>query len=798
MEVAKDKISRTFSANDIKKYWKDQQPYTGGSYFSYTDNFFPPSDDSLFSKNNGCYIDQIDGEEHAKEIPLDIEWKRANKIFTKYLVFDEKIELDDIKQGNLGNCYFLSAIAALTEFPELIYELFRTKEVQENGYYEIVLFIDGQWQVVIVDDYFPVKKNSENLVFAKPNGNEIWVLLLEKAWAKVNGGYSNTILGKSVDSFHALTGFPSRRYEHCDFKQEELWKILKTCNNIDNLMCVSAKSDKSIEQFNIETSHAYTLIDTKEIIYNGEEIKLLKIRNPWGYKEWNGDWSDNSPLWTEEIKNLIEYKNDDDGTFFMSYSDFLTIFEATSICFMMYDSNVKSFKVSDTDVSIPNIFNLYVPENTRFSISALTKHWRYNRHLINKTRPISLVLARYDIKQKKLFDVDGSFHPEENVHYVNLNLKKGLYVIWIFCDSNNSDEPKPENYIIRFISPSKYTVRYEHRDQKFEFIREMICQGVQQENKSEIESQSNSEFYSCCRNDFKQTGLGYKFVYNKVKSRWLLYNAVDSGLLNMCLFPPYMGMKTFEFQVPPGGFFTFVGMRTKLRGGYWFNLDCEYSVKPCNEGEDPTNSKQLDLREFIAIDIFQDEIDENYYDYISSSHENAIKKLSFEHIDTNKINIENLRESHPEVVKRLLELEPLENVPDLFWCKITYDNGYYIGEGKNGIREGRGCYFWHEDNDYYIGYYKNSMKEKFGRFYDGDFNMYFEGEMAQNDKNGRGTFYYDNGYYVGDFVKGKRHGQGTRYWSDGSRLEVPFVDGNMKGIGINYPADGSSPYEIEY
>jgi hypothetical protein len=72
MEVAKDKISRTFSATDIKKYLKDQEPYTGGSYFSYTDNFFTPSDDSLFSKNNGSYIDQIEGEEHAKEIPSDI------------------------------------------------------------------------------------------------------------------------------------------------------------------------------------------------------------------------------------------------------------------------------------------------------------------------------------------------------------------------------------------------------------------------------------------------------------------------------------------------------------------------------------------------------------------------------------------------------------------------------------------------------------------------------------------------------------------------------------------------------
>lgn len=25
-------------------------------------------------------------------------------------------------------------------------------------------------------------------------------------------------------------------------------------------------------------------------------------RNPWGSMEWTGDWSDNSPLWTEEMQ----------------------------------------------------------------------------------------------------------------------------------------------------------------------------------------------------------------------------------------------------------------------------------------------------------------------------------------------------------------------------------------------------------------------------------------------------------------------------------------------------------------
>lgn len=29
---------------------------------------------------------------------------------------------------------------------------------------------------------------------------------------------------------------------------------------------------------------------------------LIKLRNPWGKKEWIGEWSDGSPSWTKEIK----------------------------------------------------------------------------------------------------------------------------------------------------------------------------------------------------------------------------------------------------------------------------------------------------------------------------------------------------------------------------------------------------------------------------------------------------------------------------------------------------------------
>lgn len=45
--------------------------------------------------------------------------------------------------------------------------------------------------------------------------------------------------------------------------------------------------------------HAYTLLKIKIIEHPQKgKVKLLKIRNPWGKEEWQGDWSDGSKLWT--------------------------------------------------------------------------------------------------------------------------------------------------------------------------------------------------------------------------------------------------------------------------------------------------------------------------------------------------------------------------------------------------------------------------------------------------------------------------------------------------------------------
>jgi hypothetical protein len=51
--------------------------------------------------------------------------------------------------------------------------------------------------------------------------------------------------------------------------------------------------------------------------------RLVKLRNPWGRKEWDGKWSDGSKEWTAEWMQLLKHEFGNDGVFWISYQDLL-------------------------------------------------------------------------------------------------------------------------------------------------------------------------------------------------------------------------------------------------------------------------------------------------------------------------------------------------------------------------------------------------------------------------------------------------------------------------------------------
>lgn len=785
-----------FDCNEIDTYWKDQRVSFQGNFI---DPFFPPDQNSLQAKDkNGDWIDPESGPVKWEDIKdLEIEWKRAPEIFSKYLVFDDKIEFNDVKQGFLGNCYFLSAIAAMTEFPSLIYQVFRTKEVNPEGYYEIVMFIDGEWQVVIVDDYFPVKKGTKEFAFSRPNGNELWVILLEKAWAKVNGGYVNIISGWPDQPLSAFTGFASNKLDHQGIEREDLWDVIIQSDKSENIMCTSTKNDQFITDHGLVTNHAYTLIGAKDFKLNGERTRLVKIRNPWGYKEWNGKWSDKSDVWTPELKEIVEYCDADDGSFYMSFEDFINLFSSTNICYVMHDSNIKSFKITE-EISKPNVFNLYLPEDGRVSISVLFKHWRYNRELKNDNHPVSIVIARYNHDLKTFTEVDGEYYSYENAEIIK-NLKKGLYVIWINCNYEYCRDPKPNKYIVRIVSPVNFKVKIEGTDPESEFIGELIASGVKERFANQIEP--GKQFYKI-ENSFKRTGLGYRCVINNSPTTYQKWVNDPSGFENFSLLPPFSSniKEPFDLWVPPNGYGICIGMRTAQWGTYWFNLKSTYFSYSCKAGENPLKKNPINLENYVSMDVVHDVVDEEgYYDYISTGLSEAKKNLQFSTIDTKELAIDDLKKDYGHLLKYLLQLDPVANDSELSWVKLTYDNGYYVGQ-VNSLRErtGRGAYHWTTDKSVYIGYWNNGIKDSFGKCFNAEMKLVYEGSYANGSRNGNGLFYFNNGdKYEGGFLKDKRHGDGTYFWKDGSKWIGSFENGRLNGVGMFHPVKGE-PWKVEY
>jgi len=61
-------------------------------------------------------------------------------------------------------------------------------------------------------------------------------------------------------------------------------------------------TDKNTTGEGVVGNHAYSVLSVHDIMVEDENIRLLRLRNPWGHQEWQGDWSDKSDLWTPALR----------------------------------------------------------------------------------------------------------------------------------------------------------------------------------------------------------------------------------------------------------------------------------------------------------------------------------------------------------------------------------------------------------------------------------------------------------------------------------------------------------------
>nr|XP_055219463.1 neutral alpha-glucosidase C isoform X4 [Gorilla gorilla gorilla] len=314
----------------------------------------------------------------------------------------------DICQGELGDCWFLAAIACLTLNQHLLFRVIpHDQSFIENyaGIFHFQFWRYGEWVDVVIDDCLPTYNNQ--LVFTKSNHrNEFWSALLEKAYAKLHGSYEALKGGNTTEAMEDFTGGVTEFFEVRD-APSDMYKIMKKAiergslmgcsiddgtnmtygtspsglnmgeliarmvRNMDNSLLQDSDLDprgsderptRTIIPVQYETrmacglvrGHAYSVTGLDEVLFKGEKVKLVRLRNPWGQVEWNGSWSDRWKDWSfvdKDEKARLQHQVTEDGEFWMSYEDFIYHFTKLEICNLTADA-LQSDKLQTWTVSV--------------------------------------------------------------------------------------------------------------------------------------------------------------------------------------------------------------------------------------------------------------------------------------------------------------------------------------------------------------------------------------------------------------------------------------------------------------
>ncbi|KAM4590544.1 calpain-5-like [Fundulus diaphanus] len=329
-----------------------------GSLFE--DLLFPASDQSLFYQRN-----------HIGHVT----WKRPKELSPDPHLFVDGISAHDLHQGQLGNCWFVAACSSLASREALWQKVIPDWKDQEwdkenpdsyAGIFHFQFWRFGRWVDVVIDDRLPTVNGK--LVYCHSNDkNEFWSALVEKAYAKMSGCYEALDGGNTADALVDFTGGVSEPvdvmengYKDDEEKRNDLFERVLKVHNRDGLIscsirAITAQDMEAKLACGLVKGHAYAVTDVRRVrlghgllaYFKSDKLNMIRMRNPWGQREWNGPWSDSSEEWKKVSKSERERMGvtvQDDGEFWMTFDDFIANFTDLILCRLINTSYLSLHK----------------------------------------------------------------------------------------------------------------------------------------------------------------------------------------------------------------------------------------------------------------------------------------------------------------------------------------------------------------------------------------------------------------------------------------------------------------------
>jgi len=219
--------------------------------------------------------------------------------FADVPLFVDGPQYDDIKQGAVGDCYYLAVLAGLAESDPMIVRQMITPF--GDGTYGVRFYNNGQEVYLRVDADLPVN-SAGSLVYARkgPDG-ELWVPLAEKAYAYFRYGqnsYASISGGWMTTVFRQITGgWTNTRFT--GGSPVDLYNYFSSHLSQGHSVTIGSNYNA---QSPVVGSHAYVVMS----VHTSGQQRYVTIYNTWG---WDGrTWDSNryDGLLTLSIQQIQE------------------------------------------------------------------------------------------------------------------------------------------------------------------------------------------------------------------------------------------------------------------------------------------------------------------------------------------------------------------------------------------------------------------------------------------------------------------------------------------------------------
>lgn len=216
-------------------------------------------------------------------------WKPANGS-----LFLGGVSSDDPVQGPLGDCYLVSGLSAMAAVrPEVIEN---AVTANPDGTYSVTFHKDsflglfGRSQepiTVTVDGDMPTKNGTTPMYTRGRDVKELWPMLIEKAYAQLDGGYQKVAKGGAPTTiWQALTGKKGAMTANAVESSDKLWsKISNALNEKRPVAASTAPAFKDYEGTGLTKGHVYSVTGIEE----RDGKRFVNVRNPWGKTEPGAD-----------------------------------------------------------------------------------------------------------------------------------------------------------------------------------------------------------------------------------------------------------------------------------------------------------------------------------------------------------------------------------------------------------------------------------------------------------------------------------------------------------------------------